>query len=68
MPGEIFFKYARRLLRQAGAARGYLERANTRDKRIFYEIAPELSGRFSVSLRAAQIRMIHLGLIEPQAE
>lgn len=68
MPGEIFSKYTRKLLRQAGAVRGYLEGANSRDKRIFYEIVPELSGRFSVSLRAAQIRMIHLGLIKPQTE
>lgn len=68
MPGEIFSKYTRKLLRQAGAVRGYLEGANPRDKRIFYEIVPELSGRFSVSLRAAQIRMIHLGLIKPQTE
>lgn len=68
MPGEIFSKYTRKLLRQAGAVRGYLEGANPRDKRIFYEIVPELSRRFSVSLRAVQIRMIHLGLIKPQTE
>lgn len=65
MPGEIFKEYSRRLLRHAGASRGYLEGDNARDKRIFYEIAPSLCQRFSISLRAAQIRMIHLGLIRP---
>ena len=65
MPRDIFFEYARRLIRHAGATRGYLEGDNVRDKGIFYEVAPSLCQRFSISLRAAQIRMIHLGLIRP---
>lgn len=65
MPGEIFKEYARRLIRHAGVLRGYLEGDNAKDKRIFYEISPSLCQHFSVSLRAAQIRMIHLGLIRP---
>lgn len=68
MPSEVFFEYARRLLRRAGAAREYLEGDNPQDRRIFYEVAPELSRRFSVSIRATQIRMIHLGLIKTRAK
>lgn len=65
MPSEIFFEYARNLMRRAGAFQGHLEGDNLRDKRIFYEVAPYLCQHFSVSMRAAQIRMIHLGLIKP---
>ena len=64
MPREMFYEYARRLLRDAGAPRGYIIEGLPASRFIFNEIIGPLSSRFNVSNRAAQIRMIHLGLIK----
>ncbi len=63
MPKFIFFDYAKSELKKAGAFSGFLAEGNPDDKRIFYEAIDSISHRFGVSHRAAQIRMIHLGLI-----
>lgn len=67
MPRTVFYQYCRELLRHAGVPRGYLNEGNYGDKLIFQEIVPDLMTAFGVSSRAAQIRMIHLGLIRRAA-
>lgn len=63
MPSEMFCEYARSLLRNAGASRGYIVEGQPASRAIFHEVIGPISSKFSVSNRAAQIRMIHLGLI-----
>ncbi len=65
MPRAVFYGYSKELLRHAGAPRGYLTEGSYHDKLIFQEVVEELTSSFGVSARAAQIRMIHLGLIRP---
>ena len=67
MPRTVFYQYCRELLRHAGVPRGYLNEGNYGDKLIFKEIVPDLMTAFGVSSRAAQIRMVHLGLIRRAA-
>ena len=67
MPRTVFYQYCRELLRHAGVPRGYLNEGNYGDKLIFQEIVPDLMTAFGVSSRAAQIRMVHLGLIRRAA-
>ena len=67
MPRTVFYQYCRELLRHAGVPRGYLTEGNYGDKLIFQEIVQELMTAFGVSSRAAQIRMVHLGLIRRAA-
>ena len=67
MPRTVFYQYCRELLRHAGVPRGYLNEDNYGDKLIFQEIVPDLMTAFGVSSRAAQIRMVHLGLIRRAA-
>ena len=67
MPRTAFYQYCRELLRHAGVPRGYLNEGNYDDKLIFQEIVPDLMTAFGVSSRAAQIRMVHLGLIRRAA-
>ena len=64
MPHNVFYEFARSAIRDAGATRNYLVEGHTHDRRIFHEAIGPISKRFSVSHRAAQIRMIHLGLIK----
>ena len=63
MPRDIFMYYTKSLLRRAGIRHGYLSAKCGQDRQLFHEIAPDLCKKFSVSMRAVQIRMIHLGLI-----
>lgn len=63
MPREIFCEYVRRAIRKAGGASGYLVQGRPSDQYRFYEIIDDVASTFRVSHRAAQIRMIHLGLI-----
>ena len=63
MPRDIFMCYTVSLFRRTGVRHGYLSAKSGSDKQLFYEIAPDLCKKFSVSMRAVQIRMIHLGLI-----
>ena len=67
MPRSVFYQYCRELLRHAGVPRGYLTEGNYGDKLIFQEIVQDLMTTFGVSSRAAQIRMVHLGLIRRAA-
>ena len=67
MPRTVFNQYCRELLRHAGVPRGYLTEGNYCDKLIFQEIVQDLINAFGVSSRAAQIRMVHLGLIRRAA-
>lgn len=64
MPHDVFYAFARSAIRDAGATRNYLVKGHTYDRKVFYEAIGPISKRFSVSHRAAQIRMIHLGLIK----
>lgn len=64
MPKDIFSYVAKNAIRNAGVKRGYLISGNPNDKQLFWQIINEISSKFSVSHRAAQIRMIHLGLIK----
>lgn len=63
MPREMFSEYTRRLLKNAGAPWGYLIEGQPSSRAVFREVIGPVSDKFSVSHRAAQIRMIHLGLI-----
>lgn len=63
MPKEVFFDFAKSSLRSAGAGCGYLIEGQPKDRAIFNEAIEPISKQFRVSRRAAQIRMIHLGLI-----
>lgn len=64
MPQDVFREFVRSTLRNAGVTRGYLVEGQNYDRGVFREIIGPISKRFSVSHRAAQIRMIHLGLIK----
>lgn len=64
MPREVFVDYVRRVIRKAGGNANYLVQGNRADQRLFYEIIGDVASTFRVSHRAAQIRMIHLGLIK----
>lgn len=64
MPREIFYEFARRALKDAGAPRGYLIEGQNSSRAIFHDAIRPITERFGVSNRAAQIRMIHLGLIK----
>lgn len=64
MPRDVFCEFARSAIRNAGATRNYLVKGQTYDRKVFYGAIEPISKRFSVSHRAAQIRMIHLGLIK----
>ena len=63
MPRDMFFEYACNMLKSHGAPRGYLIEGQPSSRAIFREVIGPVSDKFSVSNRAAQIRMIHLGLI-----
>ena len=63
MPREMFNRYAQHLLKEAGAPRGYLIEGNPVCRAIYREVIEPISSKFCVSNRAAQIRMIHLGII-----
>ncbi|MBQ2634159.1 MAG: ImmA/IrrE family metallo-endopeptidase [Oscillospiraceae bacterium] len=63
MPREVFCEYTQYLLKRAGAPWGYLIEGQASSRAIFREVICPVSDQFSVSHRAAQIRMIHLGLI-----
>lgn len=61
MPVQTFEPYARQAIRSAGVTRGYLVKGQ--NKAQAYEAIEDVSERFIVSKRAAQIRMQQLGLI-----
>jgi len=63
MPRDVFYEFVRYAIRNAGASRNYLVEGQAYDRGIFRAAIGPISKRFSVSHRAAQIRMIHLGLI-----
>ena len=63
MPQKVFCDYARSIIRSFGVPRGYLTVSSYTNKRQAFEIISKVAERFYVSYRAAQIRMIKLGLI-----
>lgn len=67
MPEAVFYDYVRTAIRRTAVPRGYLNEDSPYDKKVFYEIAKDVSTVFKVSLRAVQIRMIHLKLIHTKA-
>ena len=67
MPRDVFYDYARTAIRNAGARQGYLCEGNAADRKIYHQVIQDISSRFRVSKKAAQIRMIHLGLIKTKA-
>lgn len=64
MPRDVFHEFVRSAIRDAGARRNYLVEGQTYDRDVFRKTIGLISKRFWVSQRAAQIRMIHLGLIK----
>ena len=66
MPKDVFFDWTQMVLRHAGATKGYLEEGVEQDRQVFYDTIDKIRGPFCVSRRAAQIRMIHLGIVLPQ--
>ena len=67
MPQEVFYDYARSIIKSLGVSRGYLTVSSNANKRQAFEIISKVAERFYVSYRAAQIRMIKLGLIRDNA-
>lgn len=63
MPQEVFYDYTRSIIRSLGVPCGYLTVSSGANKRQAFEIISKVAERFYVSYRAAQIRMIKLGLI-----
>ena len=63
MPQEVFYDCARSIIRSFGVSCGYLTVSSSSNKRQASEIINKVAERFYVSYRAAQIRMIKLGLI-----
>ena len=61
MPVQTFEPYARQAIRNAGVTRGYLVKGQNKGQA--YEAIEDVAERFTVSKRAAQIRMQQLGLI-----
>lgn len=67
MPRDVFYDCARSIIRSFGIPRGYLTVSSNTNKRQASEIIRLIAERFRVSYRAAQIRMIKLGLIRESA-
>lgn len=63
MPQEVFYDCARSIIRSFGVSCGHLTVSSGTDRRQAFEIISKIAERFDVSYRAAQIRMIKLGLI-----
>ena len=64
MPRDIFYSYAKSVIRQNGVSKGYLISGPYANKGQAIDIITEVAEKFYVSYRAAQIRMLHLGLIQ----
>ena len=67
MPRDIFCSCASATLRKYGACRGYLIAGNEADKRCAFDVFGEMAHAFCVSIRAVQIRMVHLDFIREKA-
>ena len=63
MPKDVFCAVTSLIIKEHGLRRGYLISGQQQDKRIAYDVISKVSEIFQVSYKAAQIRMIHLGLI-----
>ena len=63
MPKGIYIEYAGQMIRKAGIRKGYLVTDNHTDQNMAQNIIRQVANKFKVSCRAAQIRMLHLGLI-----
>lgn len=64
MPKDVFYKFAKNVIRENGVSRGYLINSPYANQRQAFEIITKIAEQFNVSYRAAQIRMLHLGLIK----
>lgn len=63
MPRDVFRSFARKVIRGYGISRGYIVNNSNVDKAKVGDIISQIAEVFNVSYRAAQIRMLHLGLI-----
>lgn len=64
MPKNVFCDFTRSVIRCNGISRDYLIEGRYLDERHAYDIISLIAEKFFVSYKAAQIRMIHLGLIQ----
>ena len=65
MPRDTFYSFTKAVIKNAGIRKGYLTEGDRADKTAFHEeIAPVICQYYFVSKRAAQIRMLDLGLIK----
>ena len=64
MPKNVFYAFAKNVIRDNGVSRGYLINSPYANNRQVFEIITKIAEQFNVSYRAAQIRMLHLGLIK----
>lgn len=67
MPRDIFSEYVSGFLSRSGVRGHALVQGNPDHRRVFNAIIGPIANAFGVSRRAAQIRMIHLGLIIPSS-
>jgi Zn-dependent peptidase ImmA (M78 family) len=63
MPQKVFTLFAKAVFYKYGVFNGYIMVDHCTDKVQARDIIKEIAERFHVSYRAAQIRMLHLGLI-----
>ena len=63
MPKDVFKDVAKNVIRHSGIKRDYLVTDYSKDKYYAVSIISEIANKFKVSYRAAQIRMLHLGII-----
>lgn len=64
MPRDTFYGFAKAAIKAAGVYRGYLIEGQSSDRAAYKEAIRPITKRYLVSNRAAQIRMIELGLIK----
>lgn len=64
MPRDVFYDFAKYAIHRAGAPRDFLVQGSRVDHQVFNDSIGDIAARFDVSRRAAQIRMIHLGMIK----
>ena len=63
MPKAVFYSFVKSVFRENGITGNYIVNTPYVNKKQVHDIISQIAERFNVSYRAAQIRMIHLGLI-----
>ena len=64
MPKDVFYSFAKKVIRENGVCDRRCVISQYTNKGQAYDIIAEISEKFNVSHTAAQIRMLHLGLIK----